>query len=123
MKTPKKISTKLLRRLKACEDQVVLFRETFPDSHETGVTINLRNAKKAARAGLDLDWLAQTILPPPALKAYNEAIAPALKVYEEAIAAAWKAYNEARAAAGKVYNEAIAPAFVRAALGKEASTP
>ena len=101
MKTPKKISTKLLRRLKACEDQVVLFRETFPDSHETGVTINLRNAKKAARAGLDLDWLAQTILPPPALKAYNEA----------------------RAAAGKVYNESIAPAFVLAALGKEASTP
>ena len=111
MKTkPRLITARLLRAHGACADQVSIFRKTFPE----GTPVTLSACRKAAKAGLLLDWAADNLLSAAAWKVYNEARAAAWKVYNEARAAAWKVYCEARAAAWQVYNEARAPAFYRA---------
>ena len=113
MSIPARITATWLKEQNACADQVALFAKTFP----RGGKPTKANLLKAARAGLDLDWLAG-FLSPPASKAYYEATAAALKAYDEATAPASKAYDEATAPASKAYDEAIAPALA-AALDKE----
>jgi vacuolar-type H+-ATPase subunit H len=90
----------------ACDYQVALYKENFPDN----IKITLSVCKKAAKIGLDLDWFARHFLTAQAEKVYQEATAPAYKVYQEATAQAEKVYQEATAPAYKVYQEATAPA-------------
>ena len=102
-----KITKEYLKSLNACSEQVCLFSKTFPN----GTLITRSACKKAARAGLDLSFLATRIFNAPARKAYNEAITPARKAYNEAFTPARKAYEEARAPALKAFDEARAPAL------------
>ncbi len=90
----------------ACEDQIELFAATFGASAE----LTRENAIKAARAGLDIDWLADRLLAPPAWRAYEEATAPALRACHEAKATARRAYEEATAPALRACHEATASA-------------
>ena len=64
MSIPARITATWLKEQNACEDQVALFAKTFP----RGGKPTKANLLKAARAGLDLDWLAG-FMSPPALKA------------------------------------------------------
>ena len=118
MKTkPRLITARLLRAHGACADQVRIFRKTFPE----GTPVTLSACRKAAKAGLLLDWAADNLLSAAAWKVYNEARAAAWKVYNEARAAAHQVCDEAKAAAWvcneagvaayKIYDEAKAPAF------------
>ena len=113
----KKITYRMLQARGACEDQVDLFRKTFPN----GVVPSLAACRKAARAGLDLTWFANKFLSAPALAAYEKAVAPewseyakavvaALAEYEKARAAAWSEHEKATAAALAAYDKAVAPA-------------
>ena len=55
------ISTSLLEKHNACEVHITLFRETFPDSAETGVPITAENWELAKSAGMNLFWLHTTL--------------------------------------------------------------
>ena len=61
--------------MSACDDQVILFRQTFPT---WGCAVTAANIRKAAEAGLDLHWWAPQFLPAATLRVYQEATAPAL---------------------------------------------
>src|SRR3990167_6365516 len=63
-----RVTAKQLEGEGACEDQIDLFRETFP----RGCVVTAANIRKAARAGLNLGWWAEQFLPAPALRAYQE---------------------------------------------------
>ena len=52
------ITKEMLSEAKACEDQVQLFAEIFPD----GARVNGINALKADKAGLDIDWAVEKFL-------------------------------------------------------------
>ena len=117
----KRITKTLLRRLKACPEQVETFAKLFP----RGAEVTEENALKADKAGLDVNWLAYKVLTFPAWEQYQAAIAqawkqleavtaPALEQYEAAKAPAWKQYEAATATALGQYEAAIAVAFVRA---------
>ena len=73
MKSPI-ITAKMLREKGACREQVEQFATLFP----SGTTVTLRSARRAASAGLSLDWFAVRFLSAPALRAYEEACATAL---------------------------------------------
>jgi hypothetical protein len=101
------ITREWLEEHEACDDHVEKFAATFGDEAE----LTRANAIKAARAGLDIDWLAGKLLDATALRAYEEAKVPAWRAYQEAKAPAWRAYQEARAPAWRAYQEATAPAL------------
>lgn len=94
-----KITVKMLQDAYACREQVAIFQKAWP----TGVEINLRNAHKAVRLGLDVVWAVRHLMSAPAQDAYYKVIAPARDAYYKAIAPAQDAYHKA-----------IAPAFVLA---------
>ena len=81
---PMEITAEWLEAADACEEQVELFRATFGERAE----LTRSDALRAARAGLDLEWLTGRILPAPARRAYKEAMATALRAYKEAMATA-----------------------------------
>ena len=87
-----KITIRMLRG--ACEEQVYLFRDTFP----CGAEVTLENCLKAAAAGLDISWAAERFLTAPAWAEYKNAAAAAAE-YKNAAAAAWAEYKKAAAAA------------------------
>ncbi len=122
-----RITVTLLRQFDACDSGIDAFREAFPRGLTVATTGpgRARQAARAASAGLDIGWAAETLLDAVARAAYreaiavagaayDEAIAPALAAYDEAIAVAWAAYQEANAVAGAAYDEAIAVAFLDA---------
>ena len=78
------VTAKQLKAKGACEDQIDLFRSVFP----RGCVVTAANIRKAAGAGLSLDWWAKEFLPAAAWRAYQEATAPALRAYREATAPA-----------------------------------
>ena len=96
-----KITTTLLRRKRACQNQIELFISYFPEGVVITESICLAHATE-----FDWDWAARKLLRPPARKASDVAMAPARKACIEAMAPAWKAYVEA-----------YALAFARAAEG------
>ena len=61
-----------LRALGACEEQVALFAATFPD----GATAD--DVGAAVAAGLDVEWLVETVVSDDVWRAYEEARVPLL---------------------------------------------
>jgi len=101
-----RVTAQMLRDRNACEDQVAIFEREWPD----GVNVGIRAARKAVKLGLDLEWFAETFLPPAAWADYEKAIAPAWADYEKATAAARAEYRKATAAAWVEYDKATAAA-------------
>ena len=99
------ITKELLKKHRACKNQINKFDKLFPNGVDATRELCLAHAQT-----FDFIW-ARRLLSPPARKAYNEAPAPAREAYDEAIAPAWKAYDEALAPARKARDEAIAPAW------------
>ena len=100
-----KITKKLLKSLKACDEQVELFNKTFP----SGTEITKEACLTAASVGIDFDWACNNLLNCDQRKAYEEAKALSLEAYEEADASLWKAYEEAKSPLWEAYEEAKAP--------------
>jgi len=107
MSSRKCVTAAMLRAWHACESQVRVFEAEWPQ----GAALTLRNARRAAVLGLDLNWLARQVLTPSALAAYEAVRAPALAAYEAACAPAWAAYEAVRAPALAAYCVACAPAL------------
>ena len=105
------ITVAMLKKKRACADQVEQFERTFP----LGCAVTLDNLRVAGTAQLDLWWAAQNLLPARARKAYGEATARARKAYDETTARARKAYDEAMAGPRKAYDEATLIALYDAA--------
>ena len=106
-KKPVSITLQTILDFHPCDPTAV---EKFFGNHQS-LKITLANCKRAAKAGLDLNWLAKNWFKAPAYKAYQEAIAPAYKAWQEATAPAYKAWHEATAPAYKAYQEATATAY------------
>ncbi len=123
----REITREWLEEHAACEDHVEIFSATFGD--RAGLT--RANAMRAAKAGLDIDWLAKILLDSRTWWAYMLAIGPTWRAYMRADSRAWRAYQEARAPtwrgrdeaeaeAWRAYKRAIAPtwrAYEEAAAG------
>ena len=99
------ITKELLKKHRACKDQLDKFDKLFPNGVDATRELCLAHAQT-----FDFIW-ARRLLSPPARKAYNEAIAAARKASDEATAPARKAYDEAIAPARKAYDEALAAAW------------
>ena len=94
------ITKELLKKHRACKDQINKFDKLFPNGVDATRELCLAHAQT-----FNFTWT-RRLLSPLARAAYDEAIAAAHKARDEATAPASKAYNEASAAAWKVYNEA-----------------
>jgi len=108
------ITVAMLRKVHACEDQVELFERTFGKS----ARVTLTNCRKAAAAGLDLDWASGQMLSFPAREAYREATAFAWAAYREAWTTPRATHIEAEATAWEAFLEARATGFYHAVLAK-----
>ena len=106
-KKPVSITLQTILDFHPCNPTAV---KKFFGNHQS-LKITLANCKRAAKAGLDLNWLAKKWFKAPAYKAWQEAKATADKAYHEATAPADKAWQEAKAPADKAYREATAPAY------------
>jgi len=84
------------------------FQKRFPN----GLDVDTVRPKEIA--GLYVEWAVNVLLPAPALKVFEEAMAPAQKAYEEAKATAREVFGEAEAtdSAWKAFLEAEARAAI-----------
>ena len=100
----KHITLKQIKAHNPCASEFRKVKRFF--GKRTRIAVSVRLAVSVATR-FNLHWLAEKLLTPTALKAYDEATAPAEKAYDEATAPAEKAYREAKA-----------PAFARAYLAQ-----
>ena len=100
------LTTDILYKKNACENQVAIFEKEWPD----GVEITVEAILRAIELGLDIDWFADNFLFTPIRKVYTEAMAPVWKTHEGATAPVREAYKEDMASAWEVYWEVIASA-------------
>ncbi len=86
-----RITVTLLRQFNPCPEGLEAFREAFPRGLTVATTGpgRARQAARAASAGLDIGWAAETLLDAVARAAYREAIATAYAAYQEADAVAF----------------------------------
>ena len=97
-----KITAELLEEHKACEEQVSLFRRTFPEGGESTVQALL----KASEAGLDITWL-ERFIPDESWAAYDKACAEPLAAYNKAMKESRAAYDKARKEPRAAYDKAL----------------
>lgn len=85
-----RITTKLLKKYDACEDQVDLFDSLFPD----GAEVTEATCLKANASNIDFDWACQHLLKDqkvyeatrkPFLDAYRAAKKPSMDAYVSAV--------------------------------------
>ena len=91
-----------------CQDQANLLDKTFPGE---SIRLTLANCRKAAAAGLYLDWLAERLFPAPLLSDYEAKCAPLLADYEAKRAPLWADYEAKRAPLLADYAAKRAPLF------------
>jgi len=92
------ITAEMLRAKGACADQVEKFRKTWPN----GATVTKANALKAAKLGLDNEWVADNFLPAPLDDEYwaklkllhDEYLAKCKLLYDEYLAKCKPLYDE-----------------------------
>jgi len=124
-----RITAKLLIEHGAAKDckDLAIFRQLWPQGGE----VTLERCLQAARAGLNIRWAVEYLLPERARAAFDKAVgraraafdeatAPAKATYEEAVAPARAEFDEATAPAWVTFDEATAPAW---ATYKEATAP
>ena len=98
------LTASFLSKHKACSKQVEIFRKEWPN----GATLTLKNALRAVELGLNLDWVAENLLPPKADAAYDKAWAKASAAYDKAMAEPYAAYAKAMAEPYAAYAKALA---------------
>jgi hypothetical protein len=99
------ITTRFLRSLGACSDQVELFKRLYPNGVRRITTPTVR---RALREGLDVVWLLGR-LSPTLLAEYDRQIAPLWAEYDRQIAPLWAEYKCQIAPLWAEYDRQIAP--------------
>ena len=99
----KRITAELLEKNKACPEQVVLFRKTFP----ADAPLTMEAFEKAREAGLHVWWL-EKLIPDAARAEYERVTDAAMAEYRRVTAPAWAEYQRVKA-----------PALIRAISGGE----
>ena len=106
MKTKSRILTlQQLRDVRACDEQVELFKQHFGDS----VRVTVARAKKFSTV-FNFDFAARHFLSTAARKVYEDTRAAAWKVYKDTCAPALKVCDDTRAREWKVYKDTYAAA-------------
>ena len=103
-----KITPAMLRQAGACEDQVLLFEQLWPN----GATVTLARCQKAVQLGLKLGWAADNLLSATAREKFNKTTAAAREKFNKTRAPAWEKFNKTRAAAREKFNKTRAAAWV-----------
>ena len=124
-----RITAKLLIEHGAAKDckDLAIFRQLWPQGGE----VTLERCLQAARAGLNIRWAVEYLLPERARAAFDKAVgrawvtfdeatAPARAAFDEVVARAWAEFDEATAPAWAEYEEATATAM---ATFHEATAP
>lgn len=112
-----KFTVDKLIQARACQEQVDLFRETFPD----GAEVSVDTAVSVAEI-FDWDFAAMHFLSIEGTKVYNKAEAPFWETYYKTVAPLWEtcldvdapcleSYNEARDLLWRTYKRACARVF------------
>ena len=109
--TRRRITAAYLRRMGACEEEIVEFARRFPRGIRPASTDAGRRRQARRVAGLSVQLAAERLFAEPALAAYKEALA----ADKEAIVQAWAAGKESIAQAWAACEEARAIAFLRIA--------
>lgn len=84
-----KITEEILRRKRACADQIAIFAGEWPEGCEVSEATLLR----AAELKLDLTWFAEHFLPPPLWAEYRRQVALRLAEYRRQVAPLWAEYR------------------------------
>ena len=93
----------------ACAEQLSLVQREWPG----GIPVTEAAASRAVALGLDLGWLANKLLPAPALAEYERARAPARAECERVTAPALAEYERVTSPARAEYERATTAALVR----------
>lgn len=88
-----KITLELLKKHKACGEQLDMFRYRYPN----GVDVTSETLALARVQGFNVRWL-ERMIPLGREKGYKAAVAPVREVYNAANNAAWKVYKAATCA-------------------------
>lgn len=96
------ITYELLESRGACENQVKLFRNIFPEGVEVSVELCVKYASE-----FDFNWAGGNLLKDT--KAYKEAEEPLWEVYKESEEHLWKAYKEVEEPLLRSYKEVKEP--------------
>jgi len=102
------ITSDFLREHDACEDQVLIFEAEWPD----GAELTLDNLLRAAELGLDIWWLALTVLHISTRARFCSSVHPAYEKYGRDTRCATKAFTLSSKGGTQEYiafKEAIAP--------------
>ena len=102
-----KITAKLLSGHGACRDDLVRFRDLYPD----GVAVTEARCVTQATAW-NWNWAARHLLPEPAWPEYKRVEAAAWAEYKRVEAAAWAEYHQANGPAWNEYHQANGPALL-----------
>jgi len=122
------ITAKMLEDAKACPGQVRLFRKLFGEKAK----VTVKNCRKAAAAGLDLDWLLLNLLPESAWAAYEAAVDPKAETFVSVITEArrkrhlskisWEEYEDIWSQSLYLLGAVRAKAFYAACRGAKRDT-
>ena len=90
MKVPDRITADWLRAWGACKEQVAVVEREWPN----GARPLLATARKAARLGLDVNWLARRLLPDHAWKEFERAEDELFSKYHRICDKLWEEWEE-----------------------------
>jgi hypothetical protein len=115
MKKPRKITAAMLRRAKACREQLAIFEREWPD----GAEVTEENALQAMEIGLDTGWL-EWLMPRASRLKFQRAFEGAHLTFCDAVNAATRsgAPRRAHTWAARKQRETIAAALVAALNSK-----
>jgi hypothetical protein len=98
-----RITLQELVALGACSGQRDLFRETFG----TAAIVDEANAEKAVTAGLNVDWIARSVLTGDYLAEYERSTRLAWAEYERSMRPAWGEYERSTRLAWAEYERSM----------------
>ena len=98
------ITMRQLRSLGACQEQLILFEQTFGSEIEITKKVVIEHGHK-----FDITWIAENILTSSQLETYEKAKAPLLETYEKAKATLRETYEKEEALLWETYKKEDAP--------------
>ena len=104
-----------LRALHACDEQVALFAQTFPDGATAG------DVPAALAAGLHVEWLVRRVVSVGVWAEYDRQCATLWAEYERQRAPLWAEYERQRAPLRAEYERQRAPLLMEALRTVEVS--
>jgi hypothetical protein len=101
-----RITSKLLKRKRACREQVALFEKLFPNGVEVTEAICVAHADK-----FNFHWAAENLLSASAWAEYKRVKDSVQAEYQRNLDAAWAEYQRIVAPTGAEYERAVAASW------------